>query len=102
MFQPRHVYDVDENERLNRIEVHQNDRVDHTGTKGAVDTSENLEDTSDKDLGFTIEVSIVDKERHKQKIFNEDLVTDYDNNEEDATLSEYVDIDQNGNPTCAE
>ena len=88
--------------RLNRVEAHQNDHVDHTGTKGAVDTSENLEDISDKDLGFTVEVSIVDKDRHKHKIFYEDLVADDDNDEEDPTLSEYVDIDENGNPICAE
>ena len=85
-----------------REEAHQNDRANHTGTKGAVDTSEIFQDTSDKDLRFTVEVSIVDKERHKQKIFNEDLVAKYVNDEEDAMLSEYVDIDQKGNPTCAE
>ena len=70
--------------------------------KGAVDTSENLEDTGNKDPGFTVEVGIVNNERHKQKIFYEDLVADDDNDEEDPTLSEYVDIDENGNPICAE
>ena len=33
MFQPRHVYGVDEHERVNRVEGHQNDCVDHTRTQ---------------------------------------------------------------------
>ena len=96
-FQPRHMYDVDENERLSREVSHQDDEADLTG-KGAEVTHDTFEKIGNQDEGFTVEVSIVDREINKWKTNNESKEADDADEDEDPTMEGYMDVDDSTDP----
>ena len=79
-FQPRNIYDVDENERESTEVVHQDDGADPNAGNNRVEGMEAIPVNHDKigitdewtlDEVFTIEASIVRKEIDKQNKFDE-------------------------------
>ena len=91
-FQPRNIYDVDENKPPLEEVAHQDD---FCGSGETEDDDEILMDTCDHahdgEVDFTVEVSIIDKEIKKLNLPNESPDT-YDEHEEDddPICSEYM------------
>lgn len=98
-FQPRHMYDVDENERPRTEVAYQDDATDPSAGNNRVeagipdDRREEKETDQTLDEGFTVEASIVRKELEKQNTIDEP----YEIEDDDETLGEYFDPEATNN-----
>ena len=99
-FQPRHIYDVDGNERDSTEVAHQDDGADPNAGNYRVEGLQaipvnhekiGITDEQTLDEGFTVETSIVSKEIDKQNKFDEPHKAD----NEDDTIDEYMEVDNN-------